>query len=174
MVNSTVSARPDAAATTRAEPGARAVTRPAPSTEARASSSEVKLKLCPTMTLPNWSRSEPRTRSVSPTPRKPDSGMATMLAAGPGSTVAMKGAGLTPFTCALSRAVPAVMPTVHDVVAMPRESVVLLAGLAVPDPTPTSQSTRRPETGLLSLSVTSTASAVGSAAPATAVCWLPA
>ena len=93
-----------------------------------------------------------------------------MTVAGPARTTAEKVAGFTPFTCAFTRAVPALVPSVHEAVAMPRESVVLLAGETVPDPTPTSQSTRRPGTGLLSLSVTSTVSVTGSAAPATPVC----
>jgi hypothetical protein len=110
-----------------------------------------------------------RTRSVSPTPRNADPGRATTAAGGPGSTVAVKVAGETPFTCAVTRAVPAVVPSVHVVLATPRASVVLLVEATEPEPAPTSQSTRRLRTGAPSRSVTTTLSGVGNVAPATPV-----
>ena len=96
--------------------------------------------------------------------------MATTLAAAPGSTVAVKVTGLSPVTCAVTRAVPAVVPSVHMVVATPLLLVGVDAGDTAPDPAPTFQSTRRFVTGLLSLSVTTTDNAVVSATPATPVC----
>ena len=85
-------------------------------------------------------------------------------------TVAVKLAGFTPETCALPRAVPAAVPSVHTVAASPRLLVVVVAGVTEPEPGPTSQSTRRFATGLLLASVTTTWSVVVSETPATPVC----
>ncbi len=79
----------------------------------------------------------------------------------------------TPETTAVRVWEPAVGPRVHRVAASPSPSVGPLSGAALPPPSPTTQVTGVPGTGLPDSSSRRTTSSCGSGVPATALCASP-
>src|SRR5881396_2383946 len=97
--------------------------------------------------------------------------------AAPAVPVAVKVTGVpVPAAVAVSVLLPAVVPSVHDViVAIPLASVMTaVAGLTVPLPDATAKRTGTPAVGLSNWSRTSTAGGVATAVPTVAACVAPA
>ncbi len=106
-------------------------------------------------------------------PKKARSGVAMTEIAGPAMTVAMNVTGATPLTFAVTRCVPAVVPTVQMAVAAPFASVSDADGFVVPEPALASHCTTAPAIALPAASVTTTLSGTVNAVPTVPVCSVP-
>ena len=87
--------------------------------------------------------------------------------------MALNVTGVTPPICAVTRLVPATVPSVHVVVATPWALVVEAEGFVDPEPALASQSTRTPPIARPLASVTTTLSGVASIEPTVPVWSVP-